>query len=157
MKDRAKPWNGKSYRRTVLEREGWILFEDVERHLAFGHVTQDFLGFGDLILFHPERGWGLENVCVKGDLAAHVASALENQKLAEKWLRHKWQALTGTAWVAGGNGAGAMTIVPDYVRVQFFARIVAYPIKKDRDAGDFKPRIVPIVLQDGKLAALDYP
>ncbi len=151
-KKRAPAWNGKSYRRTVLEREGWILFEDVERHLAFGHVTYDFLRFGDLQLFHPERGWVLENVCVKQDLAEHVASALANPLLAEKWLRFAWVAKP-KGWQRGDVLAG-----DEYTDIPFAARVVAYPDKKHRAAGDFTPRIVPIVLgADGQLRALDYP
>ena len=135
-KKRAKPWNGKVYRRTVLEREGWILFEDVERHLAFGHVTYDFLGFADLLLVHPVHGWVLENICVKGDLAAHVTDALGNKKIGPKWL-------------ALGR------VFPG---VPFSARVVAYPNRPQRLAGDFTPRIVPIVLgADGRLRAVDYP
>lgn len=139
-KKRAVAWNGKGHRRQVQERAGWTLYEDVERR--FFNMTHDYLGFGDLQLFHPMWGWCLEQVTVKSKLAEHVKDALANKKLGPRWLRHGWliQDLRAVR------------------RIPFAARIVAYPDAPARKLGDFAPRIVPIVLgPDGQLHAEDYP
>lgn len=151
-KKRAPAWNGKKHRRQVQERAGWILYEDVERR--FFNLTHDYLGFGDLQLFHPERGWALEQVTVKSKLAEHVADALANKKLAEKWLRFSH------VMVNDGDSLAPDLDGPRWFRVTeipFAARIVAYPDRPARLKGDYEPRIVSIVLANGQLQAVGYP
>jgi len=111
---RKRRFNAKAHRLAALRADGWAIAEDVERRLASGHVTQDFLGFGDIILYHPRRGWWLEQVTVESALERHLKAAMANGKVEH--------------WKVMGFGA----------------RIVVYPNRADREEGDMEPRVVVV-------------
>ena len=130
-----KRFNAKSHRLAMLRTSGdWLIVEDVERRLAFGHVTRDLLGFGDILLYRPNerlgaacvgpgfiRGydippyWMLEQVTVASHGAEHIRAAQENKELRRKWL---------------SQGFGA--------------RLVIYPDREDREGGDMDPTIADV-------------
>ena len=115
-KPRAEAWNAEAHRRQVLERAGMPLAENVTRRWGpWGKFKHDLLGFGDLIVFDRKTGLWLEQITVRAHLAAHITSALANEKLRPKWLD-----------------------------LGFRARLVCYADPKGRKAGDFTPRLLEV-------------
>lgn len=107
---RMKPFDAKGATRKALLKAGYLIAEDVETWR--GGYKYDFIGFGDVLAYHPAKGLLLVQATVAEHLADHIKKAFAEPKVA-RWL-----------------GWG------------FRAEIWSYPRREDREDGDMEPVVI---------------